>query len=257
VTVPDLTRRRRPAAVPAAPPRGHALGLLVQVGLVAAFALAYFGIRGITRGSEARAFANARDLAGLEDALGIAWERGIQEAAMAHDGLVTLANWVYIYGHWPVIVTAMVVLYLRCPPHYVLLRDALILSGVIGMVCFALLPMAPPRLGVLDVVDTVSTRSEGYRALQPPSLTNPYAAMPSLHVGWNLLVGIVLWRATRNRVLRAAALIGPVAMAWAVVATANHFVLDVVAGSLVALAGLGLARAVGGGRAPAGEGATG
>jgi len=216
----------------------------VQVGLVAAFALAYFGIRGITRGGAERAFANARDIVDLEGALGIAWERGIQDAIIGHDALVTLSNWIYIYGHWPVIVTAMVVLYLRCPPHYLRLRDALILSGVIGMVFFALLPVAPPRLGVLEVVDTVTTRSEGYRALQPPSLTNPYAAMPSLHVGWNLLVGIALWRASGRRVVRAAAVVMPLAMAWAVVATANHYLLDVVAGALVALAGLALARAL-------------
>ncbi|HWH14949.1 MAG TPA: phosphatase PAP2 family protein [Miltoncostaeaceae bacterium] len=216
-------------------------GLLVEIGLVAAFALAYFGIRGLTQGSQDQAFANAHSLVDLERALGILWEEGVQGAIVDHPRLVTLANWIYIYGHWPVIVTAMVVLYLRCPPHYVRLRNAVFLSGVIGMAFFALLPMAPPRLGVLDVVDSVSERSQGYRALQPPSLTNPYAAMPSLHMGWNLLVGLVLWQATRRATLRVVAVAMPVAMAWAVVATANHYVLDVVVGVLVAVMGYVLA----------------
>ena len=62
--------------------------------------------------------------------------------------------------------------------------------------------------------------------------------MPSLHFGWNLLVGIVVWRMTSSRALKAGAAVAPVAMALAVVATGNHYVADVVAGGAVALVGL-------------------
>jgi hypothetical protein len=216
-------------------------GLGVQVVLVALFALAYFGIRGLTRGGAERAFGNADRLVEVERALGVAWETGIQGAIAGWPRVVTLANWIYIYGHWPVIVTAMVVLYLRAPARYRLLRDAVIVSGVIGMVVFATVPVAPPRFGTLPVMDTVSDRSHGYRALQPPELTNPYAALPSLHFGWNLLVGMVLWWSTRRTVVRAFAVVMPCAMGWAVVATGNHYVLDVVAGGAVALVGMTVA----------------
>jgi membrane-associated phospholipid phosphatase len=91
---------------------------------------------------------------------------------------------------------------------------------------------------VLEVVDTITERSTSYRTLQPPGLINKYAALPSLHFGWNLLVGIVLWRVTRSRAIRAFAVVMPVAMAFAVVATGNHYVVDVLAGGVVALAGL-------------------
>lgn len=213
-------------------------GLAFQVLLVALFALTYFGIRGITRGSDSAAFAHAAHLADLESWLGVAWEPRMQDAIVGDANLIALTNWVYIYGHWPVIVGTLVVLYLRCPPRYYLLRNAIFISGMIGMLFFVLLPMAPPRFGTIDVIDTVSERSQGYRALQPPSLTNPYAAMPSLHFGWNLLVGIVLWKTTRRAAVRVFAVVMPVAMAWAVVATGNHYLLDVVAGGIVALAGL-------------------
>jgi membrane-associated phospholipid phosphatase len=84
----------------------------------------------------------------------------------------------------------------------------------------------------------VTEESSAYRALQPPGLTNQYAAFPSLHAGWNLLVGIVLFLAFAHFALRVFAILSPVLMALAVVLTANHFVLDVAAGYAVVLVGL-------------------
>ena len=72
------------------------------------------------------------------------------------------------------------------------------ISGLIGFAFFAAFPVAPPRLADRGIVDTVTEYSESYRALQPPALTNKYAAFPSLHAGWNL-VGIVLFQATTHR----------------------------------------------------------
>ena len=170
------------------------------------------------------------------------WEAEIQTALMGRDLLVTAVNWVYIYGHWPVVIGALVWLFLRRPSEYYTLRNALFISGAIGLVIFMLFPVAPPRFGAIDLVDTITERSQSYRAFLPPGLTNQYAAVPSLHFGWNLLVAISLWRATVNRVVRVFALAIPPAMALAVVATGNHYVVDVLAGGVVALTGLALAR---------------
>lgn len=212
-----------------------------QAVLVAGAALVYFGVRNLTEGARATAVSHARSLARLESTLGVSWERAVQGRIIGDDRLVTLADWIYIYGHWPVIIATFTWLFVRHPPDFYLLRNAMFISGAIGIVVFALYPVAPPRLGVLEVVDTISQRSTSYRTLQPPSLTNHYAALPSLHFGWNLLVGIVVWRVTRHAWLRALAVLMVVAMGWAVVATANHYVLDVVAGAVVALTGLVLA----------------
>jgi hypothetical protein len=215
--------------------------LLVQILLMVGAALCYFGVRGLTQSSVAQALSNARALVNVERVLGLDWEGALQSPIIHDHILVTLTNWTYIYGHWPVIVTVLVVLFVRLPHRYYLLRNALFISGAIGLLIFALAPVAPPRLGVLDLVDTVTQRSSSYRALQPPGLINQYAAMPSLHFGWNLLVSIVLWRSGRNPAVRAFAVLMVPAMAYAVVATANHYVIDVLVGGAIAIAGLALA----------------
>jgi hypothetical protein len=219
-------------------------GLLGQVVVVVLAVLAYFGVRGLTQSDAAAAEENAREVVAFERGLGIDVEASLQDAIVHHDLIVTLANWVYIYGHWPVVVATLVWLLMTAPGEFRLLRNAMFASGAIGLVIFALYPVAPPRLGVLDVLDTVTDRSSSYRTLQPPGLINRYAAMPSLHFGWNLLVGVALWRSTRSTALRAFAVTMPVLMAWAVVLTANHYVVDVLAGGAVALAGLVIARSL-------------
>ena len=151
--------------------------------------------------------------------------------------LETLANWVYVWGHWPVIVATMVWLVWRHRPQFLRLRDAMLVSGGLGLVVFAAYPVAPPRLTHLGYVDTVTEASEAYRYLQPPAFVNQYAALPSLHVGWDLLVGMAVFSATSSVTLRVLACAMPVLMAWAVVATANHFVLDVVAGVIFVMIG--------------------
>lgn len=216
--------------------------LLVQALLVGGAALCYFGVRGLTQSSLIPAQQNARDLMAVERRLGLDWETWMQGLIIHHAWLVNLVDGIYIYGHWPVIVVTLGWLFLRAPDRYLLLRNAMFVSGAIGLVVFALMPVAPPRLGVLALTDTVTQHTEAYRTLQPPGLINRYAALPSLHLGWNLLVGVILWRTTRNRLVRVFAVAMPVAMAFAVVATANHYVIDVPAGAVVALAGLAVAR---------------
>ena len=140
-----------------------------------------------------------------------AHELGVRVRPLARDRRLRIA--LYVWRH----------------DRYVLLRNAMFISGLIGFLFFAGVPMAPPRMADPGVVDTVTEYSDGYRALQPPALTNKYAAFPSLHAGWNLLLGIVLFQATTHRAVRAFAVAMPAVMAFAVVASANHFVLDVVA----------------------------
>ncbi|MCB9012341.1 MAG: phosphatase PAP2 family protein [Actinobacteria bacterium] len=230
--------------------RRHAHGfpgwrtLAAQVFLVTGGALAYFLVRGLTMSNDDLAVRNARRILDLESRLGIDWEVPLQRAIDGSDALITLMNWIYIYGHWPVLVATLVWLFIRWPSRYYTLRNALFISGAIGLVIFALFPVAPPRLGVLDVADTVTERSRSYRTLQPPELINLYAAVPSLHFGWNLLVGIFVWRNAATLTMRVFGLAVPPAMAVAVVATGNHFVLDVLAGGIVALSGLAVAHAV-------------
>ena len=238
----DLTGRTRGAVE--ALSRSARSGFVREAGLVAAAMVAYFGIRNQTVGGPEEAFANADRIVDFERWLHIDWEGSVQAWIVASDFLVMLTNWVYIWGHWPVILGTAILLYRYRRDGYYLLRNALFVSGVIGFFFFAVLPVAPPRLLDVGLVDTVTDQSNSYRALQPAGLTNQYAAFPSLHVGWNIAVGIVLLMTTAHLVVRVFAVASPLAMGFAVVATANHFVVDVVAGVLVVLVGLAVALAM-------------
>jgi membrane-associated phospholipid phosphatase len=123
-------------------------------------------------------------------------------------------------------------------------RSSMMAALTLAALVFALYPVAPPRLiprfGIADVVgmaghDVGSTHGIRF---------NPSAAMPSMHVGWSLLVALGVARALLPRGLRWLALLHPLLMTWAVVATGNHYVLDVVAGVAISLAGLAVSRAL-------------
>lgn len=215
-----------------------AADLLVQVGLVFTCGLLYFAVRGVTEGSTNTAVENGYQILRMESVIGVAIEETAQNLVLSSHALTTFTNWVYIWGHWPVIIATLVWLYRTSRRDYVLLRNAMFVSGAIGLVIFALYPVAPPRHLPDMFVDTVTELSRSYRVLQPPHLINEYAALPSLHVGWNLLVGIFLVRVGRNQIVRTLGVVSPILMVIAVVATANHYVVDGIVGSTVALVGL-------------------
>ncbi len=205
-------------------------------------ALGYFAVRGITEGSTQVARANAARLLELERRLHLDVELAVQQSIEDHDSLLTLANWIYIFGHWPVVIATLVWLAVTRRDQFYDLRNALFISGAIGLVIYATWAVMPPRLVGPQYIDTVTIRSTAYRLLQPPALVNKYAAVPSLHVGWNLLVGIAWFRATTNRAVKVAGVLMPAAMAFAVVATANHWIADVILGGVVACTGLAVQR---------------
>ncbi len=214
-----------------------------EVGIIALAAYIYFFVRGLIETRVTDAMDNAWSLVSLERRLGLFHEATIQRWLLDRDWLVTVANAIYIYGHWPVVAGTLAWLLVRHRALFPVFRSAMLVSGAIGIVFFILFPMAPPRfLPELGFVDTVMLRSEAYRVLQPPSLTNQYAAMPSLHVGWNLLMGIAIFHATTHRAWKVFAVVMPLLMYVATIVTANHYILDGVAGSVVALAGLAIAR---------------
>lgn len=218
--------------------RPPAQELITQFALISGAVLVYFSVRGLTQGNVDQARANAEAVLRLEDHLGIGLETDVQRPVLDRRWLVTLVNWVYIWGHWPVISLTLFILHRQRSPYFLLMRNAIFVSGALGIVVFIVFPVMPPRLLDGAYIDTVTTLSTSYRVLQPPSLVNKYAAMPSLHVGWNLLAGIAIFRAGDHLATKVLAVLSPVAMIFAVVATANHFILDAIVGSVFGLCGL-------------------
>lgn len=219
--------RRHPSAVTASR----------ELGIAFLAVLAYFAVRGLTESAFPQAAENARTLIRFENWLGIRVEHDVQDFFLRDALLTNIANWVYIWGHWPVITVVAVWLALEHPARYRRLRNAFLISGGIGLVIFATFPVAPPRLMDLGLTDTVTERSHAYRVLQPHFFTNQYAAMPSLHFGWDLLVGVAIVTTSRRWLVRVVGVLLPVLMAIAVVATANHYIIDAVAGAALGLFG--------------------
>lgn len=212
-----------------------------ELGLVVTAYVVYFSVRVFTEGSEEQALLNAGRIIELEQRLFLFHEEALQALIIDRHAVVTLMNWIYIWGHWPVIGLVAAWLYINRPVAYPVVRNAFLISGGIGLVIFAAFPVAPPRFTDLAVVDTVTQYSRAYRVFQPPQFSNIYAAVPSLHFGWNLLIGIVLIRESRRLLLQALGVVLPFAMFAAIVLTANHFVIDAVFGGAVALSGLAIA----------------
>ena len=211
--------------------------ILGQAAVVALGVFAYFRIRGLTEASVHVAREHAHRIVDFEKALDIYVEPAMQRPVNSSEALEAVANWIYIWGHWPVIIMTMVWLVWRHRPQFLVLRDAMLVSGGLGMIVFVSYPVAPPRLAGIGLVDTVTESSDSYRYLQPPAFVNQYAAMPSLHVGWDLLVGMAIFSATTSLVLRVLACTMPALMAWAVIATANHYTVDVLAGIALVIIG--------------------
>lgn len=214
-------------------PRGLAFQSMLLGGALAL----YLGTRRLTVGDAADAASNARDILHLESLIGLDIEHEVQQLILDIPSIVTLMNWIYVWGHWPVLAATAVWLFFRHRPEFNLFRNALIASGLMGLVVFALFPVMPPRLLDMGMVDTVARWSSSYHIMQPPSLVNQYAAVPSFHVGWNVLAAYAIFRALGKSNLRFLALLMPVAMVFSVVLTGNHYLFDAVAGTaLVAVA---------------------
>ena len=218
--------------------------VLFEVVIVVAGVVTYFGVRGLTSTSPEVAIDHAHDIVALEELLALDHEQWLQDLVVPSDAMSTFFNWIYIWGHWPVIVATLLWLALRHRTIYLRLRNGMMASGGLGLLVYTTYPVAPPRLANLGMVDTVTERSQAYRVLQPPAFVNQYAAMPSLHVGWDLLVGLAILAAATATWLRVVGALMPVLMVLATIATANHYLLDAIAGIVFALAGLWIALVV-------------
>lgn len=231
--------------------------------IIAIAFLLYFWVRGAVVDRPEAAYWHARDLIDLQRSLGFFWEDNLNDWIADRKFWAQLMNVVYFYLHFPLIIVFGIWLYFYRRRQYTFVRDSFLASGAIALVIYWLYPVAPPRelpelaaqfdaaapayiLGFFDTMeqylgyayDTQSTRA----------FVNPYAAMPSLHFGWDLLLGIAIIAAFRRTPLAwLGVTIGvglPLLQIVAITTTANHYLIDAVAGGIVALAGLGIALAL-------------
>ena len=217
---------------------------LIEFGLAAVGFLFYFVVRGGVVDDAGAALDHARWIIDAQQALGIFVEPAVNQWVLESAWRVRFVNFVYFWLDFPLIVGIAVVLFVRTRRHYTVLRDALLISGAFALVMYWTFPVAPPRyLPEWGFVDTLAEFDNlSYQAQSMRPFVNPFAAVPSLHVGWSLILSIVIVDATRAYWARAGVLTVLGAQIVSVVGTANHFTFDAVIGALVSLAGLAIAR---------------
>src|SRR3954451_16861192 len=202
--------------------------LLRELALVVALLLFYKYGRFFTKGHVQTAIENARDVMGLERSLGVFSEAHLQDLVLHDTGLVRFLNVYYLIAHVAATAAAFVWLYVRHPPMYRRFRNVMIVITTAGMAVHLLLPLAPPRmfpnLGFVDTARVFGPAS--YGAGSPyKGFANQFAAMPSLHFGWALVIAWAVLLATKSR-WRYLVILHPVITLAAIVLTANHYWLD-------------------------------
>jgi len=225
--------------------------LLRQVLLFVGAYYAYTLVRGLADqpGAAAEAFHNARGLIGFERELGLFIEPSVQAWASGSQLVLDLASWIYINAQTSVTLGALIFLYLFRNTSYYFVRNMFLIALGIALVGYVTFPTAPPRFfpewGFFDAVSDFAGVDEPDQGVS--ALFNPYAAIPSMHVAFALMIGWSLARLVRRRIVRVAWLAYPAVITFVIVATANHFLMDAVLGAatagIAALAARELARA--------------
>jgi hypothetical protein len=220
--------------------RQRVTAFLIEVAMVTTAMAIYFFIRGGLPEPVPAAVARSTKIIHLEQAMGIFVEPHWQQPVLKNHLLMKIANGIYIWGHFPVILVAAVWLYWKNRQRYGLYRTGLVLSGFVGLWGYAFFPAAPPRLMPSEwgFVDTIALVAKERYEVKPDLFLNHYAAVPSLHFGWAMLAGIAIWENSRNPVFRAFAVLMPTAMFWSIVVTANHFIFDMLVGAAIVLVAL-------------------
>ncbi|MEU5883763.1 phosphatase PAP2 family protein [Spirillospora sp. NPDC047279] len=197
--------------------------LLLIVVLFGAYKLG----RLLATGRVAEAFDNARGVWDAERAVRLPSELHVQQAFLHSDAVVHAANSYYAYVHFPATAAFLLWIYLRRPGHYRWIRWVVVALTTAGLAIHLLLPLAPPRmLTATGLVDTGALYGPAvYGAPQTDTVANQYAAMPSLHIGWAVIVAVGLIVSTRGR-WRWLWAAHPVITVAVVVGTANHYWLD-------------------------------
>src|SRR5690242_6053940 len=210
-----------------------------QIGLFLLAYVVYTVARFFTIGDLDDAMGNAHWIVDVENTFGVGIEASVQHAL---DGswVIWVLNRLYLLAQLGVIPAVLIFLYNRSYPIYATLRNTILATWLLSVPVYGLFPVAPPRLADIGIADTITSQtSMSMTSNFSTSFFNELAAVPSLHVGFAVIVGFALFAAVRNPLRWVFLLWGPIVML-AVVATGNHFVFDAAAGLVACVAGYAL-----------------
>jgi len=203
----------------------------------------YSEVRNLVPEQQSIAMRHGRGVQHLQDALHLNFERSLNSFVAAHEPLAQVMDYYYATLHFIVTIGCLIWLYRAHPRIYRGARTVLFATSLLALAGFYLYPLAPPRLlpqyGYIDTLLKFHT----WGSLADPKVaehSNQFAAMPSLHIGWAVWCGVSIFFCAKRLWVRLLGLLYPVWTLLVIVGTANHFIIDAVAGLLVFLAGTGI-----------------
>ena len=205
--------------------------------MVGAYFLYMFARKYLLSDIDVIAMANSFRVIDLERTLGFFWEPRWQEWAIASGRwLIIFFNWAYILTFLPVAALTAIIVYRTSWDTYVYYRSVILISFAVALLVFVLFPLAPPRMITGYFVDSIHVFGpQGYSSRDFQAFYNVFAAMPSLHFSWTIMFGVLYFR-TGKPLLRAAGVVYPTLTFFAITITANHYIVDAIAGGVVILA---------------------
>jgi hypothetical protein len=226
--------RLRPiAAVERVLPRG-VLDLVRQIVLFCGAYWLYRIVRGQVDGRTAVAFENARHIVNLERALGLFVEPAVNSWAVAQEWVGDTASWLYVNSHFTITTVTLAFLYLRRNERFYFVRNMFMVAMGIALVGYLVFPTAPPRflpeLGFRDAVADFT----GVDTQASNALFNPFAAVPSMHVAFALMLGLSMASTVQHMWARALWWAYPLMVTFVVIATGNHWWFDAFLGAVTA-----------------------
>src|SRR6478609_5832829 len=206
-----------------------------QLAIFALLDMAYELSRTFAVGDRSTALRHSRSIVSTERSLGLFHELDLQQWALHAPSIVmSVANWTYFNCQFTLTFGFVLFVYLRRHEYYTRLRNLIATVNLIGLAGYILYPAAPPRmLTDLGFVDSLNQTGVNHHSGLIAMLSNPYAAMPSLHTAYAITIGATGFAMTRNR-FRYAWIGYPALVVFSIVVTANHFFLDAIAGAGVA-----------------------
>jgi hypothetical protein len=198
---------------------------------------AYQVVRGITDSGEEAAFANAERLIDIERSLGTYFEPGLQQALLDDASwLIDFANFMYLNSHFVITTGFLAWLYLFRNDHFYFVRNMFMVAMTLALVGYSLYPTAPPRFMPAEgFTDTIAAFTGVAQDSKTASLlVNQYAAVPSMHIAFSLMVAVPAAALSRHALARMMWSTYPLVVFFVIVATGNHFWLDAAAGAAVA-----------------------
>ncbi len=214
------------------------LDALRQVSLFGGAYLAYALLRGSAAGGAGAAFTHARELISFERTLHFFVEPSIQTWASGSHFVVVAASWLYVNAQTSVTIGALAYLYVRHNKSFYFVRNMFVLAMVLALVAYVVFPTAPPRFlpewGFVDTVAATTGVHDNHESGSMSALLNMYAAVPSMHIAFALMISCPLAQLARRRIVGLLWMLYPLLMTFVIIVTANHFIVDAVLGALTA-----------------------